>query len=76
MFKMQNIDPADVPEASVEIHQAKLAALSTYFRDIYSKDFRMNIEYIDLYQWAKHFCVVVKAAHKEKELKDSITEGQ
>jgi dsDNA-specific endonuclease/ATPase MutS2 len=35
-FKMQNINPADVPVDCVDINQAKLDALSTYFRDIYS----------------------------------------
>lgn len=76
MYKLQNINPADVPQSSLKNNEAKIWQLKKYFTDSTADDFNINSQYVKLLDWSEHFCVVVKAAHKVKELEDNINESK
>ena len=60
MYKMQRVDPAEVPEDSVKLNEKKLEELTKGFTEQDQPDFSVNSDYVHLFAWASNFCSVCK----------------
>ena len=74
MYKMQRVDPAEVPEDSVKLNEKKLEELTKGFTEQDQPDFNVNSDYVHLFAWASNFCSVCKLCRSQRFLEKKLEE--